>query len=289
MRTLRFLLALSVGLASLLFTLLLGGCDNASYRKRTFGGWTYDDQPFEPLDPASFQPLGGHFARDARSGYWRGRVVPDSDGASFEVLSEHEARDRRSVWWLDTYRKAQEYWAWRHLRIEPIAGADAARYVSLGHGYGQDGQRAFFEGRPFPVRDVAGFKPIDVRFARDGQRGYFERREIPDSDGASFALVDPAEGQHVRDARLVWHAHIEIDDPDRGPYPLVRLLRGARPHSVKVLRQGYAVDGAQVWWRGLPLRGADGASFELVEGTSLEVDAQDAKRRYLRGKPVGAR
>lgn len=276
-------IARALGAVALCLATLLAGCEQGGGYERRGGGWTYDDTAFEPLDAATLQPLDRHFARDARRGYYRGRVIADSDGASFERLSAHEARDRHAVYWADTERKPQEYWAYAHVRIRRIDGADPGSYQVLPHGHARDRQRVYYEGRPFAVRDVASFEPLDRLLARDAQRGYFDRTEVPGSHGPSFGWVDPGESLHARDRERVWCLFFDLDPPDGHGQPTVRLLQGARPDQVRVPGQGYAVDGARVWHRGRLLAGADGASFEVV-GDGVESDARDARHRYLRGR-----
>ncbi len=282
MKALRLLAGL-LGLVGLGGLTGLAGCgDNAGYVRKA-GQWLYQDSPVNAADPRSFQPLDPRFARDAVQGYYRGQAIAGSHGPSFEALSEHEASDRHAVYWADTHRKAQEYWAVRHVRVTPLAGADPASYQVLGHGYARDARTAWFEGRSFSVRDPASFVPIDIRYARDGQRAYFEQVEIAGSDGASFELLDTDTGTHARDRRAVYSAYIELNQPLQRPHPVVRVLAGAHPATTRVAGQGYAVDGSRVWWRGQPVAGADAASFEVLPvGTG--DDARDARSRYREGR-----
>ncbi len=264
----------------------LAGCDTAPPYQRQGGQWRYEKTPFNPADPASFKPLGPVFARDKLRGYYRGVEIENSQGPSFEALSEHEARDRSSVFWADTYRKGQEYYTVRHVRVQPILGASPASYRSLGYGYGSDGRSAFYEGLPFQVRDPASLVVIDGRFAHDAQRAYYERVEIAGSDGASFALVDLHEAEHARDRSQVFHAHMQVpavSGPGQMPKPVVRVLRGANPATVEVLGRGYARDGQRVWWRGLPLAGVDATSFEVSSQFAGALDARDARSVYAAG------
>lgn len=264
---------------------LLIACDNGGYR-RTGNGWTYDDQPFNPLDPRSLKPLGPHFARDDRHGYYRGQVVADSHGPSFQVLSAHEARDRQAVYYADTERRAQEYWAWAHVRVRRITGADPVHYQVLAYGYARDGRQAFRQGLPLAVHDAASFEPLSRLVTRDRVRGYHDDREIPGSDGASLAFVDPQEAEHLKDRQHVWHTFIDLQHPSGHPRPVVRLLAGARPGSVRVLGAGYAADGSHAWWRGLPLAGADGQALQRVDLSRPDVDAQDGRHAWHQGRRV---
>lgn len=262
---------------------MLCGCDGGGYQRGLSGAWTYAGNAFTPADPATFQPLSPHFARDGRQGYCRGSAVDGSDGPTFEALSEHEARDSRAVYYCDTYRKAQEYWAYQHLSITAIAGADAATYRPLAHGYASDRHRAYDQGQPFAVRDPASFEPLSNRFARDAQRGYFERTEIPASHGPSFALMNEDDPGYARDRAHAWHGHIEVNAPNRGPHPVVRPLRGADLATLRALGRGYAADARQVWYQGLPLAQADAASFKVQDDVTGNVDARDRAHAWERG------
>jgi hypothetical protein len=271
------------GLTGLMGLLGLAACgDDAGYGRKA-GRWMHEDTAVNVADPRSFQPLDARFARDAVQGYYRGQPVAGSHGPSFEALSEHEARDRHAVYWADTYRKAQEYWAWRHVRVSRVAGADPVRYQVLAHGYARDGLRAYFEGQAFAVADAASFAPLDTRFARDARSGYFERVAIAGSDGTSFTLLDPDTGTHARDRSRVYSAHIELNQPLQPPHPVVRVLQGARPETTRVAGQGYAVDGAHVWWRGRMVADADAGSFEVL-AVGGDADARDARSHFREGR-----
>jgi len=299
-----------------LLSVLLGlvGCDRPQGYVRKGGTWHYGDSTVQPEDAATFKPLNDSFARDSKRGYYRDEAIADSDGPSFEALGDHEAKDRLAVYYADTYRKGQEYWSIRHLRVELVRDAEPSSYRLLAHGYARDRQRVFFVGQAFSVRDVESFTPLNAQFARDQVRGYYQRVEIPGSDGASFALIGEHEDHYVRDRKQVYYAEIKTDDPNRGAHPVVRPLRDADPTSFRALERGYAADAAQVWYRGAPLtrdvagfallprsyartssqvfydgrvvRGADAASFAELEPPTEQADARDKSTSYLQGRRV---
>ena len=275
-------------LIALMFGVVCGlaGCDASGYR-RSWGRWTHDGVKIAPIDAGTFRPLDDVFARDAIHGYYRGKAIPDSDGASFEALSAHEARDRAAVYWCDTYREGQEYWSIRHLRTDRIPDADATSYRVLGFGHARDAHRVYDEGVPFVVRDPATFEPLDRSFGRDALRGYYRHVEIPGSDGATFSMIDPDDASHVRDRAHVWYGLIDVDHPDRGPFPVVRLLAGGDPATLKVLGRGYAVDPPNVWHAGRRLAGADAGTFRIDESYVGEVDANDRTGAWRSGERVG--
>ena len=218
-------------------------------------------------------------------------MVAESDGASFVVVSENEARDNNYVYWCDTYRKGQEYWSIKHLRIDRIAGAHAATYTSLGKGYARDQQRVYADGVPFKVRDPATFEPLGGDFAHDAQRGYYARVEIPASHGPSFETIDERDVAYARDRANGYYGYRDIDslrEANARPRDLVRRLRGAEPAALRVLGGGYAADTRQVWHRGQPVAGADASSFAINESYQGPADANDKSGAWQDGKRVVA-
>jgi hypothetical protein len=276
---------------SRLIMLLLGllaalvGCDGGGYQRKS-GQWLHNDVAFTPTDPASFKPIDKLFARDSQSGYYRGSAVDGSDGASFEVLSEHEARDRLAVYYCDTYRKGQEYWTVRHLKVDRIRDADPATYTVLGRGYARDRLHVYEEGVAFEVRDVASFEPLAGGFARDAQRGYYERVEIAGSHGATFKVIDDRDASYAHDQAIAFHAHIERNEPNKPPHPVVRKLRDAELATLRVLGRGYAADTKRVWYEGERVAGADAQSFTVTEDFTAQADAKDKTTAWQRGQRV---
>jgi DKNYY family len=281
-----------LGLFGLLWGLLLGGCSREAPYQLRQGRWTFEGQPVAGADTASFQALNATFARDHKTGYYRGVAIPDSEGESFQALSENDARDSRTVWYADTYRKGQEYWTIKHQRVSVVAGADAASYRHLGEDYTVDRHRAYYTGLPFAVRDAASFEVLGSGYTRDRLRGYFERQEIAGSDGARMVLLDIHESRHAQDGQRVYYADIELGDPKRRAYPLVRVLTGASPATTQALGRGYAIDGTRLFHRGLPLKDADAASFEVVHGSTsgcpTGTDARDSRGCWDSGRRVAA-
>jgi len=266
----------------------LGACDSSSYH-RSGGQWKHGDLAFTPDDPRTFEPIDQVFAKDAVRGYYRGTSVPDSHGATFSALSEHEARDAHRVYYCDTYRKGQEYWSIRHLRIAPIPGADSSTYASIGVGHARDRSRVYFEGVPFDVRDAATYEPLDGNYGRDSQRGYYARREIARSDGPSFAVVDLRDSAYARDRSKAYYGYHDIDaarPANTRARDVVRVLRGADPAALRVLGRDYAEDDQHVWHRGLRLDGADALSFTVDTSYRGTGDASDKFGSWERGSRV---
>ncbi|MFN0185443.1 MAG: DKNYY domain-containing protein [Aquabacterium sp.] len=284
--------------------LFLSGCDRKTGQAWTQvdGRWHYEDRMFEAADPAGFTPIDGRFARDGRHGYYRGQRIEASNGASFEVLGDHEARDKRAVYYADTYRKGQEYYMVRHVRVFEIEGADPLRYRPLAHRYASDGQRVFKQGQPIRVRDAASFAALTPRLSRDAKRGYFEDIEIADSDGASFQIVDVHDDAWVRDRQRAWHVRYGQPAAGEPPQREVRLLAGADAAALRPLGREYASDGRRVWWRGQAVAGAEAASFTVLgepaaaspahvdaDAAAEAPDARDARASFRRGRRVEGR
>ena len=287
----RFLRALFLLLGAALAAVgWLTACSREGPYARKNGVWHFEGRMVEGADAASFEPLNEVFARDRQRGYFRGLAIEGSEGASFQALGPHDARDRSRVWHAETYRKGQEYWAIRHVRVFAIEGADPASYRVLADDYSADHRRAYFEGRPFPVRDAGSFSVLAGGFTRDRERGYYDRIEIAGSDGATLAMLDDRDASHARDQRRAYHGHIEINVPGKPAHPVVRVIEGAEVARLRALGRGYASDGRGVWFQGQPVKGSQAESFQVLEigpTPEDEADAQDAQGRFRQGRRIG--
>ncbi|NRF68291.1 DKNYY domain-containing protein [Aquincola sp. S2] len=258
----------------------LFGCDSREPYQRKNGVWTFDDEPVGDGRVATLTVLNRRFAKSPAQAFFRATPLADADPATFEALDEHHARDAQRVFQADTYRVSQDYFTTRRVRIRVLEGADPARFQLLTGGYARDDRQAWFEGEPFAVRDVASLEVLDDGWARDKRSGYYLRTPVDGSDGASFAALDL---HHARDAKRVWYAD---HDHGRSPPAVVsRPIRGADPASFKVLERGYACDARRVYWKGQPVDGANAASF-VVEPVGGDADARDAARRYKDGRAL---
>jgi len=297
-------------------SLLLCACSDGVYEKRD-GQWLYDGNPIEVQVPAKFTPLGGKgdvasaYARDSKVAYYRGDVIDGSDGPSFEVLDAHYARDRSHAYYCDTYRKGQEYYLTRHNRVVSMEGVHLSSFRVWQQGYARDTSRLYYEGVYVPVRDLATFELLEYDFQRDTVSGYYMRRPIAGSDGRTFVVLDAG---YSRDGATVYFSHYRTPDPDLLNTTVT--VAGAQASSFVVKGGGYAVDvrsvyhhgnriaddvagfevldmayartRSAVFYDGVLVEGADAASFKTLESESSGADAQDAKRSYLRGKPIVA-
>lgn len=259
----------------------LFGCDtNQAPYQRKDGVWHFEDQALPGV--TGLTVLNRRFAKSATQAFFRATPITGADPASFQALDEHHARDGRQVWHADTYRDSQDYFTTRRIRIRPLEGADAASFALLRGDYARDARHVWYEGTPFPVKDAASFEVLDGGFARDRQQGYYLQTAVPGSDGASFKVLDD---QHARDARSFFHAHMDLGQSP--PRVVSRRIAEADAASFQPLESsGYARDARHVYWHGRPLAGADAASFALLPMGSAGADAADAARRYLRGVAV---
>lgn len=261
--------------------------ERPSVWKRVDGTWTYEGGPFQAADPESLKPIDGRFASDAVQAYYRGTPIPGSDPATFQLLGEHHARDQRAVYWCDTYRKGQDYFLVRYVRVEQIADADPATFRELKYEYGADAKRAYKAGLVLrAVREPASFEVLTPRLSRDRQRAYFEDIEIPDSDGATFAIIDVHDDAWVRDREHAWHVRSGQAASGQPVTREVRLLTGAQLATLRSLGKEYATDGEHVWWRGTILRDVDLPSFLSIDSADT-IDARDSRGSFVRGKRIG--
>lgn len=264
---------------------LLCGCDSKAPYQRKDGAWYFEDVRLQDASQP-FTPLNAGFAKGAQAAWYRSRAIEGADVASFEALDKHHAKDAKQVWYGDTYRTGQDYFTTKRIRLRMIAGADAPsfRLMTAQPGYARDSARVYFDGEPFKVADLESFEPLDYAFARDRVQGYYQQRPVPGSEGAGFVALDT---HHAKDGRHVFHVDIEPRQGNEAA-PRLRSLRlaGADPATFRLLDWGYALDARQVFHRGQAIAGADAATFETLSPSTDAADARDAKRSYRDGRVV---
>lgn len=264
-------LSAMVGLVS-----LLTGCSSKEPYQQRNGVWTFEDQPITLQPGEHLTPLIASFAKTERHGYFRGLPLETSDGGSFEALNEHYAKDRQWVYYCDAYRVGQDYFSSPRRRVN-VLEADPASFKILKTGYARDAKKLFFEGQPFPVKDLNSFEILEYGFARDRISGYYQQTIIPGSNGGNFAVLD---NHYSKDKAHVFYSY---NDLNTSPVVLRhQRLDGAMPDSFTTLESGYAKDAKRVYHKGKPLAG--GASFEVLSLGYAKTDRQV----FYDGKPVTA-
>ena len=248
---------------------------------------------------------------ETRDGVWHynGTPIEGSDSASFEVVAEHYARDRSRVFFLDTYRSSQDYFTTRRSRIFVVKDADPKSFRYLDEGYAKDASHVFHEGVAFPVKDVGTFELLQYGFARDSVAGYYRREVVPGSVGRTFAVVD---AHCSKDSTHVFFSDLSTDGGATPPHVKTIRLRGADPVTIASMEDDYAADAGQAYYRGVvlpsdaasfealslgyaktsskvfyegaPIRGADAATFAVLERLGEGADARDARTLYLQGR-----
>lgn len=224
------------------------------------------------------------FSRDGDVWRYRGHVL-DVDATSFQPLGAHHGRDVSRVIHVDTTRDSRDYFTRSRLRVRTLQHADAATLVILGDDHARDRHRVWYQGQPVAVRHAASFELLGDGFARDREQGYYLLSPVPGSQGRSFQVIGT---RHAHDQRQAWYCDTEVPRDGSPMRVACRVLAGADPVRVRLLEHGYAVSGPQVYFQGHPVAGADAASFSTLPGMGEEADAQDAGRRYLRGRRIAS-
>jgi hypothetical protein len=259
------------------------------------GVYCYDTL-IKGADPASFEILSEHFARDARAVYVQRQRYDDADPASFEILSEPDrrptqfARDRRHVY--KTNRPAI---------IKDLNGAEF-RVLDRHYGcdrtcvYALDAESVLKKVSPDTFRTLGdGFAVADDASIRLGTgpstslgtgRVFYRGRKVGGANAATFRVIGPGVGA---DARAVFSnefkelgldpAGIEAIGGNyfRAPHGVlhgVGLVEGADAASLVVLADDYAKDRRAVFFRRQPIPDADVDTFVPLDA----FYSKDARR-----------
>lgn len=184
-------------------------------------------------------------------GVWHYEKAPirNADAGSFVAIDDHYAKDRARVYYADTYRDGKEYFTVRHARIVEVKDADPATFKVMRLGYARDARGIYYEGVRFAVRDPATFELVDYGFARDRIAAYYHQWEIPGSEPSSLLPIDT---HYAKDAQRVYYADL--------------VTRDGRTQA-----------------RIVAIAGADPATFQRLDTTTDQADAEDARATYKRG------
>lgn len=299
-------LALIVGLCA-----LLAACDGGKAYKKEAGVWLYGKDIVVLAKGEHLTPLNAKFAKSEHHAFYRAMPIEGADAASFEALDEHYGKDKNQVLFCDTTRGGQDYFTTLKVRIDKVAGADPASFTSLDGGYAHDRGHAYYEGVSFRMRDPATLAPLDNGFASDSQRGYYMRSEIAESDGPSFTVID---SHYSRDKSRVFYSAMSPGSVTTPPTPLTTRVVGAQAVSFTALGYDYAKDTVQAYYKdqalsrnvgtfqvldfgyaknreavfyyGLPIEGADPASFTILDKVTETATAHDKTGSYKDGVHV---
>ena len=297
---------LLVGLLSFLL-----GCTTTGnpYQKKN-GSWYYNDKLIE-IKSNDLTPLNNQFAKSTGHAYYRGEVLPESDGQSFVALNEHYAKDKNRVYYCETYRASQDYFTTKRNRIIVVEATDPAAFNIVKDGYARDKANMIFEGKVFAVRDINSFEILDYGFAKDKVIGYYQQTAIEGSDGKTFTVLD---NHYSKDHLRVYYSTMESEEANAPYMPVTYVLSNAKPDSFKLLNDGYAADASrvyfnnrllniatqnfqvlqngyaktnsQVFYRGQLIANADAFSFIVLDHPSDTVDAKDNRAVYQQGKKI---
>lgn len=256
--------------------LALAACGDPYHRKD--GAWWFHSERMEVAGGERLTPLNGQFARSKSQAFYQSSQVTGAEPASFQALGDHYARDRRAVWFCATHRDSRDYFTTKRVDIAEVQGAHPASFQALSDGeYGRDDTHIFYRGEITPVKDPASFALLDPGFARDRLTGYYDRMPIAGSDGASFAVLGDG---YSRDRSQIFFSQMDHTRPGPGQ-PRSTPVRGALVASFQTLKQGYAADTARAYYDGKPLAGSPAGLQVLDFGY-----ARTAERVFHYGQPV---
>ena len=243
-----------MGILSFLF-----GCSGESNYHKKAGKWHYDGAPVDSVDePVNLKVIDKYFAKDDKSGFYRGsRIYHDndaSDAATFEALNTWYAKDKFRVYYCDTARDSKEYWSIKRNVILTITEADAATFRLFSDGYtARDKKHLFQENKIVPVRDLESYEILEHAFTKDKLRAYYRTTEIPGSDGLSFAVLD---AHYAKDKSKIYFV---------SGFYIGGSIKGVRYESFKALGDGYATDGSNAYYAGAVLTKRDGGALQYLQ------------------------
>ncbi|MDA8018918.1 MAG: DKNYY domain-containing protein [Thermoanaerobaculia bacterium] len=202
----------------------------------------YVEGKAQEADGPSLEHIGGSYFADSNRPYCRVwddlDFVEGADRATFEHLEGKYARDRTVVF-LDGF---------------VVEGAEPASFRVLNEDYGCDARAVFRSTSAIEDADPDTFEVLGVDFAKDASRVFHQGSELPEFDAATCFVVTYGNTAYVVDAKAAYF----------GGFEKLRKFR-CDLASLEVLAEEFARDKTHVFRRGRKIKGADPATFEVLE------------------------
>ena len=263
---------------------------------------------------ATFQSLDKGFAKDKKQAYFRGRLIPESDGPSFGLLRNNYAADKHHVY-LGDQKISDDPQNFRFIRSEGelsytadsrfvykngeiIPGADATTFESLqGVLYFRDKNTAYREGIPLADAHSPSFQVLSKVYAKDKKQVWFLGQPMVFCDPASFK---PMDYPYSRDVHRVFYMNkILSRQPDQfellgeaGMWRFAKdgsavyfggsVLEEADPEYFQVMSHAYALNPIDVYYGKHVVPLADPNFFEVLN----KKYSKDNERVYYEGRLV---
>ncbi len=260
---------------------LLGLSCESSYKKKN-GKVYYNKREITVLDINSFESINDVFARDNKTGYYRGRPVKGS-GEGFKALNEHYAVDNKHAFYCDYYRDGKTYYTTKIDIVKIIPGADISTLKTIADEYAKDEHSVYYKAEPFKVADVSSFALLSNNFAKDNIQAYYYLTPIPYSDGVSFEVIN---GTYAKDNKHVYYSYVLHDNTtDSSGHAPSTLIADADPASFKALSITYAKDKNHAYYLNKPIKESDVTTFKADSAREDEY-ASDASHIYFYGKII---
>jgi DKNYY family len=256
------------------------GCEG-SYKKKN-GKVYYDKQEITVLDINSFESLNDVFAKDNKTGYYRGGILKGSMGKEFKALNEHYALDDKYVFYCDYYRDGRTYYTTKIEIIKIVPDAHPGTLKILDENYAKDDHQVYYKYDAFKVADVDSFTLLSDNFAKDNVHAYYYLKPIEFSDGASFEVIN---GNYAKDKNHVYYSYVLYDnttDPYRQQPS--NLILDADPASFKALSLSYGKDKNHAYYFNKLIKEIDLNTF-TTDSVHSEY-AHDALHIYFQGKAL---
>jgi hypothetical protein len=207
------------------------------YEVRTDGVY-YDGTLIKRADGATFEFIGGDYAKDAFTLYSRGAAIPGVNRQTFEYIGNNHAKDKNYIYY----------------GLEIFSAEDSSTFEITADDYYKRGI-SFRVYLTSPEVDPQTVEHVGCFYTKDDSRVYFYGKTIIDADSATFAIVGGCYPKDVERVYLEGKPIINVD-----------------PNTFEYLGLEYTKDADHAYFYGSVITGADPATFEYV-GDGYAKDA----------------
>ncbi|MDH5476478.1 MAG: DKNYY domain-containing protein [Cyclobacteriaceae bacterium] len=241
-----------------LLLLLFFSCDKG-YEKSWFGGVTFNENKVDVQDWWSFEILQNDYARDVKTGYYRGNIIDGSDGKTFEYVWGSFAKDKNYVYSSNTYKPFViiEYVPTTRTNTITILDEDPSSFVVLDNEFAKGNNHVYTMFDVLESADASTFESLGNGFAKDNKTVFF---------GSKILKADPATFQHIRGFYSSDQSSVFYEDS---------LVRGVDIQSFEVLdNDEYAKDKHHIYkkYDTIDHKGVDLPTFQMFEHSFYALD-----------------
>ena len=274
------------------------------------GNWfELANKRLDDIDLKTVEVLGRKFIKDKDAVYFQDTKIINADPHSFVAIDNFYAKDKNRVYYCSHSFQDIDINTFEFLEDDYIVLKDKNHSYSICFGdyglysakntvipflpegivfmsrqYAKDNTLVYYNGRTIKDADTKTFVFIYDGYARDCNNVYHNGEILTGADSQSFVCM----GEYAKDVYKVYYWGKELKGIDVSSFVVLdRTLYTKDVYGVYYNVKGvYDSAGFVIYYTAIKVEGADSLTFELIKNPTIQVDANDKYRKYVRGKAL---